>query len=155
MKIEIMKAFTMREATTGELVSYRKGAIVTVDDTLGTSLINDGFAREDKRVVPEGTITITENVTDVDVAEYASVTVNVGNYTVTYNVNGGTGTIDSQVVIAGNSIVLDDGTGLVAPEGKEFAGWGTTDDATTSVASPYTPTNNVTLYAIYSTIVTD
>lgn len=154
MKIEIMKAFTMRESTTGELVSYRKGAIVTVDDTLGAALINDGFAREDKRVIPTGSITITENATDVNVAEYESVTVNVGNYTVTYNANGGTGTIDSQVVIAGNAIALDDGTGLVAPEGKEFAGWGATDDATTPVASPYIPTGDVTLYAIYSTIVT-
>lgn len=72
-------------------------------------------------------------------------------YTVTYNVNGGTGTVASSTVVAGNSVVLPDGTGITAPEGKTFSGWGVADDSTTTVTSPYTPTEDTTLYAVYST----
>lgn len=72
-------------------------------------------------------------------------------YTVTYNANGGTGTIAAATVDAGESVTLSDGTGLTAPEGKEFAGWATTSGAATAnVSSPYTPTADVTLYAVWA-----
>lgn len=46
--------------------------------------------------------------------------------------------------------MLSDGTGITAPEGKQFAGWATTADAVSAdVTSPYTPTADVTLYAVY------
>lgn len=71
-------------------------------------------------------------------------------YTVTYNVNGGTGSVAPVTVDAGESITLDDGSGLTAPTDKEFAGWATTDDATEAdVTSPYTPSADVTLYAVW------
>jgi hypothetical protein len=60
--------------------------------------------------------------------------------------------VDAQTAIKGNTITLDDGSGLTAPEGKEFAGWATTDSAEEPDAtSPYTVTENVTLYAVYTT----
>lgn len=72
------------------------------------------------------------------------------SYTVTYDVNGGTGTVASATVNAGSSVTLNDGTGITAPEGKTFSGWATTSDATVAnVTSPYTPTANITLYAVY------
>lgn len=71
-------------------------------------------------------------------------------YTVTYDVNGGTGTVAPATVDAGESVVLSDGTGITAPEGKQFAGWATTADAVSAdVTSPYTPTADVTLFAVY------
>lgn len=71
-------------------------------------------------------------------------------YSVIYNANGGTGTVETATVDFGESITLDDGTGLTAPEGKEFAGWATTPTATApNVASPYTPTADTTLYAVW------
>ena len=71
-------------------------------------------------------------------------------YTVTYNVNGGTGSIDPATVEAGESITLDDGTGLTAPSGKEFAGWAKTSTAqSATVTSPFTPTGDTTLYAVW------
>jgi hypothetical protein len=74
----------------------------------------------------------------------------VTKYTVTYDVNGGTGTVEAVEVTAGESITLDDGSGITAPEGKEFVGWATTDDAESAdVTSPYTPEADVTLYAVY------
>lgn len=73
-------------------------------------------------------------------------------HTVTYDVNGGTGTVSPQTVNAGESITLNDGTGITPPTDKTFVGWATTSSATVSnVSSPYTPTTDVTLYAVYST----
>ena len=72
-------------------------------------------------------------------------------YTITYDANGGTGTISPQTVTAGQSTTLSDGTGLTAPSNKTFAGWATTSTAETAdVTSPYTPTASVTLYAVWA-----
>lgn len=71
-------------------------------------------------------------------------------YTVTYNANGGTGTIDPVSVTAGESITLDDGTGLTAPENKEFLGWAKSSTAQSpTVDSPFTPTGDTALYAVW------
>ena len=149
MKIKALKPFTMRNSSTGELTSIACGSIAVMDDEVGAQLITDGLAEEYKLIEPTGSKTITANGT-VDVTEYASAVVNVGTYTITYDVNGGTGTVSADTVIAGNSTTLDDGTGITAPEGKTFAGWATTNDAETPDAtSPYTATGNVTLYAVY------
>lgn len=149
MNIKTLNAFTMRDASTGKLTSFAFGEIATVDDTLGNQLISDGLAVLYQSIVPYGVKNITANGT-YDVTQFASATVNVGSLTVTYDANGGTGTVDAQTVIAGNSIQLSDGTGLTAPEGKEFAGWATEATATEAdVSSPYTPTENVTLHAVW------
>lgn len=77
----------------------------------------------------------------------AAATVNV---TLTYNANGGTGTIDPVSVAARASVTLNDGSTLTAPEGKKFSGWATTDSAATPDAtSPYTVTKDTTLYAVW------
>ena len=70
------------------------------------------------------------------------------NYVVTYNANGGTGTVDSATVVAGNSVVLNDGSGL-SYSNHTFKGWGTNPSSTVALESPYTPTSDVTLYAIW------
>ena len=71
-------------------------------------------------------------------------------YTVIYNANGGTGEIASETVEFGESITLDDGSTLTPPSNKAFGGWATTPTATESnVASPYKPTADVTLYAVW------
>lgn len=70
------------------------------------------------------------------------------NYVVTYNANGGTGSVDSETVVAGNSVALDDGSGLTYAD-HTFKGWGTNPNSTVALTSPYTPTGDVTLYAIW------
>ena len=149
MKIKALKPFTMRNSSTGELTSIACGSIATMTDEVGAQLITEGLAEEYKLIEPTGTKAITLNGT-YDITEYASATVNVGVLTVTYNANGGTGSVDPVTVGAGSSVTLSDGTGLTAPEGKVFDGWATTSDAEApDVESPYTPTENVTLYAVY------
>lgn len=149
MNIKALIPFTIRDSSTGNLTSIACGAVATVTDDLGNSLIADGLAEVYSQIVPKGSLSISANGT-YDVSQYASATVSVGTLTVTYDANSGTGTIDAQTVIAGNSINLSDGTGLTAPEGKEFAGWALEATATEpDVTSPYTPTENVTLHAVW------
>lgn len=75
----------------------------------------------------------------------------VVKYTVSYNANGGTGSIESVEVFAGESMNVSDGTGLTAPEGKEFAGWAKTDSAqSATVTSPFTPSKDTVLYAVWT-----
>ena len=178
MKVKALIPFTMRDASTGKLTSIACGAVATVTDAIGNQLISDGLAEAYTLISPTGSTNITENDTyDVtayasavvnvpnpstgtlevsangtfDVTEKASVTVNVVPVTVTYNVNGGTGTVDSVTVGKGTSVNLDDGSGITAPENKQFAGWATASDATEAdVESPYTVTADVTLYAVWS-----
>lgn len=71
-------------------------------------------------------------------------------FTITYSANGGTGTIEPVTVSDGTVVTLSDGTGLTAPENKEFAGWGSTAEAEEAdIESPYTVTEDVTLYAVW------
>lgn len=69
-------------------------------------------------------------------------------YVITYNANGGTGEVDSETVVAGQSVALSDGTGLTYTD-HTFKGWGTNPSSTLAVASPFTPTGDITLYAIW------
>lgn len=74
-------------------------------------------------------------------------------YTVTYDANGGSGTIEPVEVTAGESITLDAGSGLTAPEGKEFLGWAKTDSAqSATVTSPFTPDKDTILYAVWGDV---
>ena len=71
-------------------------------------------------------------------------------YRVTYDLMGGTGSVDDETVNAGSSVTLEDGTNITPPSGKEFSGWATSASATApNVTSPYTPSGDVTLYAVY------
>lgn len=80
----------------------------------------------------------------------------VTKFVVSYDANGGEGTIASVSVFSGKSITVSDGTGLTAPEGKEFAGWAKTDSALSpTVTSPFTPERDTTLYAVWTDVVVE
>ena len=134
------------------VISMGVGEIKSVDATKASAFISGGLAEEyTDPVEPSGSINISANGT-YDVTEKASAVVNVTVKTVTYDVNGGTGEVAAATAIAGNTINLNDGTGITAPEGKVFSGWATTNDAEEAdVTSPYTVTADVTLYAVYAT----
>ena len=71
-------------------------------------------------------------------------------YTITYDANGGTGSVASVDVVAGQSVNVSDGTGLTAPEGKEFSGWAKSASAkTATVTGSFTPEKDTTLYAVW------
>lgn len=70
--------------------------------------------------------------------------------TVTYDVNGGTGSVDAVSTYVGATITVSDGTGITPPEGEVFVGWDTSSTATVAdITGNYKVTGNVTLYAVY------
>jgi len=75
---------------------------------------------------------------------------NSKQYTITYNANGGSGTVPaSQTVNAGSSITLPSGDGL-SKTGYTFGGWNTNSSGTGTnynVGALYTPTGTISLYA--------
>lgn len=72
-------------------------------------------------------------------------------YRITYDLMGGTGNVPDETVDAGESVTLEDGTNITPPSGKTFSGWANNTTATTpNVTSPYTPSGDVTLYAVYA-----
>lgn len=149
MKIRALKAFTIRYES-GNLLSIAYGGIAEVSSETGQQLIDDGLAEAYTLISPTGSISITENST-VDVTEYASAVINVAEVTLSYNANGGTGSIDPVTVVAGSTVTLDDGSTLTEPESKTFAGWATTSSAETpDVTSPYKVSSNTTLYAVWA-----
>ena len=74
-------------------------------------------------------------------------------YKVTYDKNGGTGTISNST---GTSITLSDGTGFTAPSGYSFDGWNTAADGSGDAytASQSSITANLDLYARWKQTVT-
>jgi len=70
-------------------------------------------------------------------------------YTVNFNSNGGSGTVQSMEALAGTTITLPDGSGL-SKSGYTFGGWNTNSSGTGtnySAYAVYTVNGNVTLYA--------
>lgn len=70
-------------------------------------------------------------------------------YTVSYNANGGTGTVAAQVEDVGTPVIISDGTGLTNT-GKSFTSWNTAADGSGATYSPgdtYDDDTDVTLYA--------
>lgn len=87
-----------------------------------------------------GTITKATSV-------YLNFTTN--SYTVTYNNNGGNGSVSSQSFKYGNSVTISAGTAL-SKTGHTFNGWNTNAAGTGTnytVGTAYTPNANLTLYA--------
>jgi len=80
-----------------------------------------------------------------------------GPYTVTFDINNGTGTVpDPQTVNAGSGMTLPGGDGF-SRIGFTFAGWNTTSDGTGAnfnAHATFTPTGNVTLFAKWIVTVT-
>jgi len=80
----------------------------------------------------------------------------IGNVTVTFDANGGSGTIPNQTVNTGSSITLPSSSGLIR-SGYTFSGWNTNASGTGTnydASTPYTPTNNITLYAKWTSTIT-
>lgn len=74
--------------------------------------------------------------------------------TLTYNANGGTGTVNSSQVLESTTTTLNDGTGLTHPDGKTFAGWNTLPEGGGEFydagGTLTMPAGNLTLYALWS-----
>ena len=78
--------------------------------------------------------------------------ITINGYTITYNLNGGTGNISNQIKVEDIPLTLS--SSIPTKDGYEFLGWGISETAATvdylSGAS-YTGNENITLYAIWKT----
>ena len=79
MKIKALKAFTIRDSSTGALTSIAHGSVADLDSTLANELITEGLAEAYTLISPTGTKSITANADGIDVTQYASANVNVPN----------------------------------------------------------------------------
>lgn len=106
---------------------------------------------------------------DSDITWWANWKV-LGNYTISYNANGGSGAPGNQVIETGSSVTLSSTTpirsiritfnpngGSISPTYRDittqFSHWNTAANGSGTSYSPgqtFTPTSNITLYAIYS-----
>lgn len=72
-----------------KFLSFRKGEVKEVDETLANQLIGDGIAKEETLIEPKGTLNIIANGENIDVARYAKANVIVpeptGTITITQN----------------------------------------------------------------------
>lgn len=122
--------------TRGESVEF---ATTSIEGTLAAlrngvwSVAQTFDNREDALAYLEGLLAPTDN-----------------SVVLTYDANGGTGTITPMHLVTRSIINLNNGQSLTPPTGKEFLGWATTDDAEEPDAtSPYTVTESTTLYAVW------
>lgn len=73
---------------------------------------------------------------------------------VSYNANGGAGSVkDDAAYAVGDTVTVKAGTGLVPPTGKTFSGWNTKADGTGTsyaAAATFTAAIDLTLYAQYT-----
>lgn len=70
-------------------------------------------------------------------------------YTVSFDANGGTGTMEAKTVDIGSPITLPRGT-FTSADGKQFVGWNTKSDYTGDIYTDeekFVPTGDLTLYA--------
>ncbi len=117
---------------------YTVGNTVTVTNTepyLEGHTFNGWRNSVNNQVYTQGqTFNITNNTTLTAIFTANPIT----NYTVTYNANGGTGTVPATATVQkGGSHTVENPTNLTPPDGKKFAGW--SDGANT-----YDPGDNIT-----------
>ena len=72
-------------------------------------------------------------------------------YTVTFDANGGSGSMDAVTVVSGDSYTLP-GCTFTAPIGKQFKGWAASENGEVISDTSIAVTKDITLYAIWEDI---
>ena len=148
--------YTLSYSPNGGSGSAPASATANVGTTISLagsgSLTRAGYSFTGWSLTPSGS-TIGSVSLNGNVTVYAIWSaVPVVTYTVTYNANGGTNPPASISVPSGGQFTAAAGTAMTAPTGKRFAGWNTSSTATGPTYAPggiYSPTGNVTLYAVW------
>lgn len=152
--------FTVKDtsATVIEGAKVNFNGLVKKTDTTGKATFkseknSSGLYRvthEDMKRDVLGQVDVADSKANVSVSLALNTVSTAEKHTITYDANGGTGSIDEVEVEEGKSVTLSDGTGLTAPTGKTFKGWAKSSTAQNpTVTSPFTPTDDTTLYAVY------
>ena len=126
----------------------------------GGDVINVFFGVSVTPTTAPGTYTLAESSQGAgdNTITYALVpNINCSNYTVSFNANGGTGTMQDQPIPGGTPTALTP-NGFTAPTGKSFKNWNTQPDGSGTsyddeevVTDIATPGTTITLYAQWQT----
>jgi hypothetical protein len=149
------KVVRLKPGHSAVLRSYKKKLLGSVRVTVEPS--------ESGGIVPDGTLTITENG-ETDVSVWAKANVQVlpdedvkitpteETKVIKYDTEKkGIRQVTVDPIEAAEIAPITENKRITAPEGKEFAGWADNASATTpNVTSPFTPSGNITLYAVYT-----
>ncbi len=135
--------------------TYEAGTVVTVTATADAGYAFVAFTGASTSTTNPVQITMDGNKTIG--AEFALLPPTL--YSVTYDLNGGTGTAPTQASLeAGQSFTVADVTDITAPGGFEFKEWNTVVDGSGTAYAPGSTFTvdaaNVTLYAIWQLILT-
>ncbi|MBR4272775.1 MAG: InlB B-repeat-containing protein [Bacteroidales bacterium] len=141
--------------------TYKAGDKVNISD--GSGFTREGYVFQGWSSTPEGTSFDVNDIVGKNVTLYAvwkkveNGGENGGNnenpvtetsFTIKYDANGGTGTIDNTTIKAGEMPKLSDGTGFTR-EGYTFAGWASSPDGTEIDENAFVGKTEVTLYAVW------
>jgi len=116
-------------------------------DVIGTS---SSYTLQEADVGSTITVTVTRSVNSGSITSAATGVVTIPTYTITFNLNGGTGTVPEQQTISiGESIItLPPGTGFSRTGYlSKFDGWTTIQNDPATKVTSFIPTGNSTLYA--------
>ena len=107
--------------------------------------------------LPAGTYTATVAVKDSESETMASFNISVKvlpksdpvTHTVSFNANGGTGTMADVTVTGASAAYTLPACGFTAPQGTQFKGWATSANGAVLTDATITVTEDITLYAIW------
>lgn len=99
-------------------------------------------------------LTIASSTSDTATTSGSQFTTPAPSFTVTFNANGGTGTMANQTANTATNLTA---FGFTAPAGKGFSGWATSSSGSVVYTDQgsYPFTSSTTLYAIYYTLPTE
>ena len=114
---------------------------------------NSGYHFKEWQVV-SGDVTITDNKFTMPASDVTVKAIFEENapetYTVSFNANGGTGSMADVTGVSGSYNLP--ANGFIAPTGKQFKGWATSAGGTVITDTTITVTEDITLYAIWEDI---
>ena len=137
----------------GQFQSYTTYAGKTVNQyTTGNSIVSSsGIALTNGQTIAKADIsTAINNRPHMDPPKTATLAIPfTKRLNVSFNANGGTGTMAAQAVLPGSAATLP-ANGFTAPAGHTFKGWATSADG--AVITSLTPVKDTVLYAVWEPV---
>lgn len=162
VKPQYTVAFNLNGATgTADSKTVKEGVLITLPSSSSTTFYYSGYTFTGWNTKQDGTGTSypagSSYTVSANITLYATWQ-QVVNYTITFNLNGGSGTLNPATVLAGSSTVLPTSSASTFYfTNYNFVGWNTAANGSGTnypAGSSYTPTGDVTLYAQWQSMYT-
>ncbi len=145
-------------------VTLPSGSTITITaspsdavESIKSKIQNATSISPDQQLLYSGTTKLEDGRTlaDYNIQSGATIRLERGTFTITYNPNGGSGTMTNGTATAGTAFTLPACT-FTAPTGQQFKEWaiGSTSGTKVNAGGTHTFTGNTTVYAIWEAIPT-